>query len=80
MIYMFDFFHVVIFSSFYLPSFLILLEILLISPYSVRMRGNTDQKKVRIWTIFTQRQEFENEKKSCQDFGKYQETVSGHYP
>ena len=77
---MFDFFHVVIFSSFYLPSFLILLEILLNSSYSGRMRENTDQKKVRIWTIFMQRQEFENEKNSCQDFGKYLETVSGHYP
>ena len=25
-------------------------EILLISPYSVRMQENTDQKKLRIWT------------------------------
>ena len=25
-----------------------------ISPYSVRMRENTDQKKRRIWTLFTQ--------------------------
>ena len=25
-----------------------------ISPYSVRMRENTDQKKMRIWTLFTQ--------------------------
>ena len=25
-----------------------------ISPYSVRMRQNTDQKKLRIWTHFTQ--------------------------
>ena len=25
-----------------------------ISPYSVRMRGNTGQKKLRIWTLFTQ--------------------------
>ena len=25
-----------------------------LSPYSVRMRENTDQKKLRIWTIFTQ--------------------------
>ena len=23
-------------------------------PYSVRMRENTDQKKLRIWTLFTQ--------------------------
>ena len=29
-------------------------EILCISPYSVRMRENTDQKKFRIWTLFTQ--------------------------
>ena len=25
-----------------------------IFPYSVRMRENTDQKKLRIWTLFTQ--------------------------
>ena len=29
-------------------------EIRSISPYSVRMRGNTDQKKLRNWTLFTQ--------------------------
>ena len=29
-------------------------EILRISPYSVRMWGNTDQKKLHIWTLFTQ--------------------------
>ena len=29
-------------------------EILYICPHSVRMRGNTDQKKLRIWTLFTQ--------------------------
>ena len=29
-------------------------EILRISPYSVRMRKNTDQKKLLIWTYFTQ--------------------------
>ena len=29
-------------------------EILRISPYSVQMRQNTDQKKLRIWTLFTQ--------------------------
>ena len=27
-----------------------------IFPYSVRMRENTDQKKVRVWILFTQRQ------------------------
>ena len=27
-------------------------EILRISPYSVRMWKNTDQKKIRIWTLF----------------------------
>ena len=25
-----------------------------ISPYAVRMRENTDQKKLRIWALFTQ--------------------------
>ena len=29
-------------------------EIRSISPYSVRMRANTEQKKLRIWTLFTQ--------------------------
>ena len=29
-------------------------EILRIYPYSVRMRENTDHKKFRIWTLFTQ--------------------------
>ena len=29
-------------------------EIRSICPYSVRMRENTDQKKLRIWTLFTQ--------------------------
>ena len=29
-------------------------EIRSIPPYSVRMRGNTDQEKLRIWTLFTQ--------------------------
>ena len=29
-------------------------EIRSISPYSVRMRENTDQKQLRIWTLFTQ--------------------------
>ena len=29
-------------------------EILRISPYSVRIRANTDQKKLRIWTLFKQ--------------------------
>ena len=30
-------------------------KMLRISPYSVRMQENTDQKKLRIWTLFTQR-------------------------
>ena len=29
-------------------------EILRISLYSVRMRENMDQKKLRVWTLFTQ--------------------------
>ena len=32
-------------------------EILRISPDSVRMQENTDQKKLRIWTLFTQSQQ-----------------------
>ena len=28
--------------------------VLRISPYSLRMRGNKDQKQLRIWTLFTQ--------------------------
>ena len=30
-------------------------EIRSISPYSVQIRENTDQKKLRIWTFLTQR-------------------------
>ena len=33
---------------------LFLVRIIRISPYSVRMWENTDQKKLRIWTLFTQ--------------------------
>ena len=33
-------------------------EVLRISPYSVRMRENTDQKKFCIWTLFPQWQLF----------------------
>ena len=29
-------------------------EIFRISPYSIQMRENTDQKKLRIWTLFAQ--------------------------
>ena len=29
-------------------------DILCISPYSVRVRENTDQKNLHIWTLFTQ--------------------------
>ena len=36
------------------------IRILRISPYSVRMRENTDQKKLRIWTLFTQCQQLKN--------------------
>ena len=32
-----------------------------ISPYSVQMWENTDQKKLRIWTHFTQCLSFENQ-------------------
>ena len=30
------------------------------SPYSVRIRENTDQKKLGIWTLFTQRRQLRN--------------------
>ena len=33
-------------------------EIFRISPYSARMRENTDQKKLHIWTLFTQCKKF----------------------
>ena len=39
-------------------------EIQSISPYSARMRENTDQKKLRICTLFTQ-WIFSNDKKQC---------------
>ena len=35
-------------------------EIQSISPYSVQMRENTDQKKLRIWTLFTQCEVFKS--------------------
>ena len=39
----------------YFPTFGLNTErYLRITPYSVRMRENTDQKKLRIWTLFTQ--------------------------
>ena len=41
-----------IFSGPYFPAFGLNTESS-ISPYSVRMRENTDQKKLRIWTFFT---------------------------
>ena len=44
--------------------------ILCISPYSVRMRENTSQKKLRIWTLFTRcyiKQQFLYIKKNYDD-------------
>ena len=38
----------------YLPAFGLNTERYFISPYSVRMREDTDQKKLRIWALFTQ--------------------------
>ena len=43
-----------VFSGPYFPALGLNTERCRISPYSVRMRGNTDQKQLRIWTIFTQ--------------------------
>ena len=39
------------FFCLYFPAFGLNMEI---SPYSARMQKNTDQKKLRIWTLFTQ--------------------------
>ena len=51
-------------------------EILRFSPYSVRMWENTDQKKLRIWTLFTQWLEL------LSDFsdGNSHKNVSCYYP
>ena len=43
-----------VFSGSYFPAFVLNTERYCISPYSVRMRENPDQKKLRIWTLFTQ--------------------------
>ena len=43
-----------VFSFPYFPAFGLNTEIRSISPYSVRMRENTEQKEVRIWIFFTQ--------------------------
>ena len=40
-------------------------EILRISPYSVRVRENTDQKKLGIWTLFTQCHQYLGQCDSC---------------
>ena len=48
------FFCIFIFVYLFIHCFGRSCEILHISPYSVRMRENTDQKKLRIWTLFTQ--------------------------
>ena len=44
-----------VFSGPYFPAFGLNTEILRISPYSVRMGENTDQKKLCIWTLFMPR-------------------------
>ena len=47
-------------SCLYFPAFGLNMEIQSISPYSVRIRENTDQTKLRIWTHFTQCRELGN--------------------
>ena len=42
------------FSGPYFPTFGLNMDILRKSTYSVRMQENTDQKKIRIWTFFTE--------------------------
>ena len=41
-------------GPFFRKHFVKSVQIRSISPYSVRTRENTDQKKLRIWTLFTQ--------------------------
>ena len=41
-------------GPFFWKHFVKSVQIRSISPYSVRTRENTDQKKLRIWTLFTQ--------------------------
>ena len=43
-----------VFPGPYIPAFRLNTEIFHKSPYSVRMREKTDQKQIRIWTLFTQ--------------------------
>ena len=43
-----------VFSGPYFAVFGLNIKIYSKSPYSVQKRGNTDQKKLRIWTLFTQ--------------------------
>ena len=46
------------------------------SPDSVRIQGNTDQKKLFIWTLFTQSALFLKEKKNLQNFSPFRNDVS----
>ena len=51
--------------------------ILRISPYSVRMRENTDQKKLRIWILFTQWMAVRvTEKKTTQRWNSFAEQIT----
>ena len=43
-----------VFSSPYFPLFGLNIKIYSKSPYSVQKRENTDQNKLRIWTLFKQ--------------------------
>ena len=57
-----------VFSGPYFPAFGLICRI---SPYSVRMRENTNQKKLRIWTLFMQWNVL-----SCYQIAGLQETIS----
>ena len=51
--------------------------ILRISPYSVRMRENKDQKKLRIWILFTQWMAVRvTEKKTTQSWNSFAEQIT----
>ena len=46
------------------------------SPDSVRIQENTDQKKLLIWTLFTQSVLFLKQKKTLQNFSTFRNDVS----
>ena len=58
-----------VFSSPYFPLFGLNIKIYSKSPYSVQKRENTDQNKLRIWTLF----------KQWEILGKYTDSVKYYH-